>query len=96
MSKKKNASGKTSRAKELRSLMGRRDWDGVNPVTRVIPNKKKEVSTRKAKHKGRGFDPFFVSAARGFGDDRGCRRSSPNPRGQIRAIHYWTSRLASS
>lgn len=31
----------------------RRDWNGVNPVTRVIPNKKKNPKT---KHKGKDFD----------------------------------------
>ena len=31
----------------------RRSWGEVNPVTKVIPNKKKN---RKVKHKGREFD----------------------------------------
>lgn len=31
----------------------RKDWNGVNPVTRVIPNKKKNPKT---KHKGKEFD----------------------------------------
>lgn len=31
----------------------RRDWNGVNPITRIIPNKKKNP---KIKHKGKEFD----------------------------------------
>ena len=33
----------------------RKDWNGVNPVTKVIPNKKKN---RKLKHKGREFEDW--------------------------------------
>lgn len=59
---KKRSQSATEQAKDWRKLIGRRDWGGVNPVTRVMPNKKKDQSTRKAKHKGRGFDPYFLSA----------------------------------
>lgn len=31
----------------------RKDWNGVNPITKVIPNKKKNPKT---KHKGKEFD----------------------------------------
>ena len=31
----------------------RKDWNGINPVTRIIPNKKKDP---KVKHKGKEFD----------------------------------------
>ena len=31
----------------------RGDWNGVNPVTKIIPNKKKN---QKIKHKGRQFN----------------------------------------
>jgi len=45
--------GKKKTAKEWSSLAGRRDWHGVHPATRVMPNKKKPKPLRKAKHKGR-------------------------------------------
>ena len=31
----------------------RKDWGAVNPVTKIIPNKKKNP---KIKHKGKGYD----------------------------------------
>ena len=31
----------------------RQDWNGVNPVTKIIPNKKKN---QRIKHKGRQYD----------------------------------------
>jgi len=31
----------------------RRDWNGVNPITKIIPNKKKNI---KIKHKGKEFN----------------------------------------
>lgn len=40
----------------LKSMAGRQDWNGIKPITRVIPNKKKAPPTRNAKHKGRHFD----------------------------------------
>ena len=44
------------KAKEWRRLAGRQSWGTIKPVTRVIPNKKKAVPDRKAKHKGRHDD----------------------------------------
>ncbi len=44
---------KSKELKKLKNLAGRQSWNGVKPVTRVIPNKKKAVESRKAKHKGR-------------------------------------------
>ena len=35
----------------VRKIRG--DWNGVNPVTKIIPNKKKNP---KIKHKGRQYD----------------------------------------
>ncbi|CAM2007347.1 hypothetical protein [Acanthopleuribacter pedis] len=58
---KKRQKAASEQAKELRKLMGRRDWGGINPVTRVMPNKKKDQRARKAKHKGRGFDPYLAA-----------------------------------
>ena len=53
---------KKKTAGELVKMAGREDWNGINPVTRVIPNKKKAKPIRKAKHKGRheSADPFFM------------------------------------
>jgi hypothetical protein len=45
---------------ELKSKMSRRDWNGINPTTKVKPSKKHPKKMRKLKHKGRKFDPFFV------------------------------------
>lgn len=39
--------------------MGRQDWNGIKPVEKVIPSKKKPISTRKRKHKGRESDPYL-------------------------------------
>ena len=37
----------------------RRDWGNVNPITKIIPNKKK--SKRHPKHKGKGIpSPFSL------------------------------------
>ena len=49
MSKKKNATNSTYEV--VRKIRG--DWGAVNPVTKVIPNKKKN---RKEKHKGKEYD----------------------------------------
>jgi len=60
---------KRTSSAELVKLAGRRDWNGIKPITRVIPNKKKAKPQRKAKHKGRNFDsgPFFcLLSGRGF------------------------------
>ncbi len=53
MSKKKT---RKAAAMALKSMAGRQDWNGIKPVTRVVPNKKRALPTRKAKHKGRQFD----------------------------------------
>ena len=52
------------RAKELLRMAGRQSWNGVKPVTRVIPNKKKVKTDRKQKHKGRRWDAgsYFLAA----------------------------------
>lgn len=47
---------KAETAKQLKQMAGRRDWNGIKPVERVIPNKKKDQSFRKAKHKNRRHD----------------------------------------
>ncbi len=48
---------KKSKAERQLELVGRRQWDR-NPVTRVVPDKKKPKPDRKAKHKGRRYaDP---------------------------------------
>jgi len=53
---------KSKKLKELKHSLGRASWEGVKPITRVVPNKKKVEPSRKAKHKGRldSADPFFV------------------------------------
>lgn len=48
MSKKKETN---STYEVVRKIRG--DWGAVNPVTRIIPNKKKN---RKEKHKGRMYE----------------------------------------
>ena len=45
---------KEAKARKLVKIHGRRDW-GMNPTTRVVPNKKKAKPMRKAKHKGRQY-----------------------------------------
>lgn len=50
--KKNNVSKDVQQTYETnRKIRG--DWGSVNPVTKVIPNKKK---TQKVKHKGRQYD----------------------------------------
>ena len=49
MSKKKKTTNSTYEV--VRKIRG--DWGAVNPVTKVIPNKKKN---RKTKHKGKEYD----------------------------------------
>lgn len=52
MKKKTNASASAVSTYEVaRKIRG--DWNGVYPVTKVIPNKKKN---RKEKHKGRMYE----------------------------------------
>ena len=50
--KRKDISKATAQAYETNKAI-RRSWEEVNPITRVIPNKKKN---RKIKHKGKEFD----------------------------------------
>ena len=47
--KKKNSAETTY--KVVRKMRG--DWGNINPVTKIIPNKKKNPKT---KHKGKDFD----------------------------------------
>lgn len=49
---KKNINAATAQAYETNRKI-RRDWGEISPITRVIPNKKKN---RKLKHKGRMYD----------------------------------------
>lgn len=51
MSKKKETFKSPSTYEVVRHMRG--DWGQVNPVTKVIPNKKK---SQKVKHKGKEFD----------------------------------------
>lgn len=60
--KSKPAEPKRQAWQDLNSRLGRRDWNGLNPTIRVIPNKKRSKEMRKNKHKGRNGDPFFVAA----------------------------------
>jgi len=48
MSKNKNTNTTYEVVRKIRG-----DWGNMNPVTRVIPNKKKNPKT---KHKGRAYD----------------------------------------
>ena len=50
---------KRKKVKALKRMAGRISWGDIKPVTKVIPNKKKPVSMRKAKHKGRLSEPAF-------------------------------------
>lgn len=50
--KKKNISKATEQTLATNNAI-RRDWGAISPVTKIIPNKKKN---RKPKHKGREFD----------------------------------------
>ena len=47
----------TNKAKKklkfLKKAAGRQDWNGLSPVTKIVPDKKKAKPDRKAKHKGR-------------------------------------------
>lgn len=52
MAKKKNINKATATTYDTISKM-RGDWGAISPVTKVIPNKKKD---QKPKHKGRQFD----------------------------------------
>lgn len=52
MSKKKNNISNSNLSYEVNRKI-RRDWSEINPVTKVIPNKKKN---RKIKHKGKQYD----------------------------------------
>lgn len=52
MAKKKKPISDTDRAYEVnRKIRG--DWGAISPVTKIIPNKKKN---QKIKHKGRQYD----------------------------------------
>jgi hypothetical protein len=52
MAKKKKIVSDTDRAYEVNRKI-RRDWGAISPVTKIIPNKKKN---QKIKHKGRQYD----------------------------------------
>ena len=52
MSKKKNNISKSNPIYEVVKKI-RGDWNGVNPVTKIIPNKKKNP---KIKHKGKQYE----------------------------------------
>lgn len=49
--KKNNISNSNSTYEVIKKIRG--DWNGVNPVTKIIPNKKKNP---KIKHKGRQYE----------------------------------------
>ena len=52
MAKKKKPISDTDRAYEVnRKIRG--DWGAISPITKIIPNKKKN---QKIKHKGRPYD----------------------------------------
>ena len=52
MAKKKKLISDTDRAYEVnRKIRG--DWGAISPITKIIPNKKKN---QKIKHKGRQYD----------------------------------------
>ena len=52
MAKKKKPISDTDRAYEVnRKIRG--DWGAISPITKIIPNKKKQ---QKIKHKGRQYD----------------------------------------
>lgn len=52
--KRKDISKATAQAYETNKAI-RRSWEELNPVTRVIPNKKKN---RKIKHKGKELENY--------------------------------------
>jgi hypothetical protein len=52
---------KSKKATKKNPMSGiRGDWNGVKPITRIIPDKKKPRKNSARKHKGRPWTAFVV------------------------------------